>query len=79
MYDTVLLCLTQADVSGVNFLEVVPRFWCVLSVAGVCCRLPRWCDAVQEASTGRAGFMPFFFSREEVFSRECVIFAVPKC
>ena len=25
MYDTVLLCLTKADVSGVNFLEVVPR------------------------------------------------------
>ena len=26
MYDTVFLCLTQADFSGVDFLEVVPRF-----------------------------------------------------
>ena len=41
MYDTVLLCLTKADVSGVNFLEVVPRLlvgvvacWWVLSLAG---------------------------------------------
>ncbi len=25
MYDTVFLCLTKADVSGVNFLEVAPR------------------------------------------------------
>ena len=46
MYDTVLLCLTKADVSGVNFLEVVPRLlvgvvacWWVLSLAGGCCRL----------------------------------------
>jgi len=34
MYDTVFLCLTKADVSGVNFLEVAPRFWWVLSLAG---------------------------------------------
>jgi len=26
MYDTVFLCLTQADASGVDFLEAVPRF-----------------------------------------------------
>ena len=72
MFDTVLLCLTRADVSGANFLEVVPRFWWVLSVAP----LVR-CGAGSLNVAG--GLYDILFPVEEVFSRECVIFAVPKC
>ena len=42
MYDTVFLCLTQADVSGggVDFLKVVPRFWWGVGLLVGVCRLP---------------------------------------
>lgn len=81
MYDTVFLCLTQADVSGVDFLKVAPRFLVLVCVADaqLCCRLhATGAMRYRKHQRDKAGLVSLFFFVVEDFSNKHVIFAVPK-
>ena len=60
MYDTVFLCLSQADVSGVDFLEVAPRFLVLVGVVGCTPRVR--CDTGSTNGIRRAWCRSFSLS-----------------